>query len=107
MSRKEFIYLIENCDDEEAYPRYKIGYSKHPEFRIKELQTGNPKKLVIVHKFETKHGMGVETYLHNFYDYKRGLGEWFNLDSSEVKNFMNVCERIESGLSAIKKDYFD
>jgi len=60
----------------------KIGFSKDPEARLKNLQTGSPNKLKIrkVIEFETKREAEiVERCLHNIgkKKYKKLEGEWF------------------------------
>lgn len=58
----------------------KIGRSKHPERRLKQLQTGNSDQLKLIAVFK---GMGWrESYLHDYLrKWKvRSNGEWFHHD---------------------------
>jgi len=58
----------------------KIGRSKNPEKRLKQLQTGSPNKLKLIAVFED---MGDEEYgLHQrLREYKvRSNGEWFRYE---------------------------
>jgi len=61
----------------------KIGYSKNPTARLKELQTGNSKKLkllcTIPGDFKT------EAALHEVYKANKQQGEWFSY-TGKLKN---------------------
>lgn len=72
-AKKDYIYLLENYNGD--IPLYKIGFSNNLKNRKSTLQTGNPEEIYILYKFETKHNRKVETVLHNFFNYKRVLGE--------------------------------
>jgi hypothetical protein len=47
LGEKEFLYIMSDGES-----RYKIGWSKDPWNRLKQLQTGNPKRLFIEHVIE-------------------------------------------------------
>ena len=54
----------------------KIGRSRHPQKRLKQLQTGNPNKLRLIKSFE---GQGWrEGFLHERLKEFRLEGEWFD-----------------------------
>jgi predicted GIY-YIG superfamily endonuclease len=76
-----FIYVI-GCD----YGPYKIGLSKHPEKRLKQLQTGFPYKLHVhyTHEVDEKQVRNVEKAIHKIMNYNRTHGEWFNLTLDEA-----------------------
>ncbi len=57
----------------------KVGVSGNPAARIKELQTGNPNKLVLW--FCIGGGQAEEQYLHRILSCVRTRGEWFELTS--------------------------
>ena len=72
---------------------FKIGISKDPDKRLKQLQTGNPNLLKIYftfqinNKYQNIKAVNIETTLHNFlkeYVRKHILNEWFNLTDNEV-----------------------
>ena len=46
-----YIYLIKSVGEN----KYKIGSSKDPNKRIKQLQIGNGNRMLMVNKFESKH----------------------------------------------------
>lgn len=74
----------------------KIGRSKHPERRLKQLQTGSPNKLKLIAVFENEGWREYELH-HYLKQWKvRSNGEWFTHDS--VGNFpKHIYERIEWG----------
>ncbi|MGL4882373.1 MAG: GIY-YIG nuclease family protein [Waterburya sp.] len=76
MSDFGFIYFIYDFQTK----RTKIGKtSKHPAYRLKELQTGNSTKLELLHFYESNQMSEEESTLHNKYGQYRALGEWFEL----------------------------
>lgn len=73
--KKSYVYIITDGED------YKVGVSDNPAKRLKQLQTGNPKKLKIVSTFELpkkelafKVEKEAHTKIQSLYE-KRG--EWF------------------------------
>lgn len=60
---------------------YKIGSSKYPEKRLKQLQTGNPVKLRIIHKIECFcfPSQKVEKRVRAFFPRIKQRGEWLEL----------------------------
>jgi hypothetical protein len=63
---------------------FKIGYTNEDiQCRINNLQTGNPKRLTIVHAMDG--GRPLEKLLHKIFDSKRLSGEWFNLSEDDLK----------------------
>lgn len=94
------IYLIKEKDNE----NYKIGYtSKNIEERIKELQTGNGNKLILVHTFETKFATVLEKTLHRRYKSKNLIGEWFELDEKDVNEFPVLCDLSERNFQLLSE----
>ena len=82
------IYLIVSVD----HGFCKIGYSKNPEKRLLEIQTGNPYRLSLLSVIEGD--VSTERELHKrFVDLRVG-GEWFLL-SDEIKKFFGI-ERLFS-----------
>ena len=100
---KGYIYLLECVSNWDT--TYKIGYTRNKDIkkRIKGLQTGNKDKIVCIDKFESTPGRTVETALHNFYSYKRQVGEWFELEFEDVLSFQDICKRIEENLDLLEK----
>ena len=83
----------------------KIGISKHPEKRIKQLNTGNPRKLYLIGYFEGDRDL--EKYIHNRFKTLRYNSEWMN-PSDELLNYLN--EKIKNRYIEVEngkiKSYF-
>lgn len=73
-----FVYIMLD----EGTGSYKIGRSKNPQERESTLQSEKPTIVLL----KTYKGMiKDETFLHQFFEDKRGRGEWFNLDQNDLK----------------------
>lgn len=103
------VYLI----NIERTDLYKIGITrKTPQERLKALQTGNPNKLVLTDFYKTDIYNQIETVIHRRFkhkkyqpdDFENLMGEWFQLNFEDVKNFKNTCKIIEEGLESIQKN---
>ncbi len=70
-----FIYIISDGDS------VKIGISKTPEKRLKQLQTGHPKKLTLcnVREVPETRALKLERIIHRSCGHRRLKGEWFNM----------------------------
>jgi len=95
----KYIYLIQSQED--GY--YKIGVSKHPKKRIKELQTGNSSELKLIWSFESEYPHLVERALQRRYDHLRKEGEWFDLSINEDVSFLTDCKEIDESIINLKK----
>lgn len=93
--KKDYIYIIIN---DLGY--VKIGVSKNPNQRLKQLQTGNQSKLSLLftEEFECdrKHLLDIENYIHKNCSYlcKRVKGEWFNIEQDNIEDlcrFVTYC----------------
>lgn len=91
----KYIYLIKNIDDS----FYKIGITKHPNRRLKQLQTGNSSKLILISTFLSPIAHKIEKTLHNRYSYLKKEGEWFDFSINEEVNFIENCKNIEKSIS--------
>lgn len=63
---------------------YKIGFSKHPLKRRKQLSTGSPLPVEYVHMFWTPFCRQLESRLHCKFSERRASGEWFELSDADV-----------------------
>ena len=71
------LYIIQS----DISGNFKIGRSKHPARRLKQLQTGNPNKLKVVLVLENQGHR--EKMLHNRINrwvQKKSKGEWFEFE---------------------------
>ncbi len=67
--------------------RYKIGCSRAPEQRVRDLQQGLPEKATLIHVIETDDPHGIEAYWHRRFAEKRWRGEWFKLSAEDLAAF--------------------
>jgi predicted GIY-YIG superfamily endonuclease len=95
----KYIYLIQSIEN--GY--YKIGVSKHPKKRVKQLQTGNSSELKLIESYQSEHAHKVERALQRRYDYLKKEGEWFDLSIKEDVSFLSDCQRIEESINVLKK----
>ena len=88
MKEKNYVYAI-GTDTKQ-----KIGFSKNPEKRRCQLQTGNSEVLSIHATIEVSHENAalLEKHLHKDIAYKRLKGEWFGLSKSEVINYFEYVK---------------
>lgn len=70
-----------------AGPLFKIGCSRNPERRVRDVAYGVPAEAVVIHMIETDDPFGVEAYWHRRFAGKRVRGEWFRLSADEVATF--------------------
>jgi hypothetical protein len=87
-----YVYLIKNS---EGY--YKIGFSKDPHKRIKQLQTANPYKLKLIHciKCINRKPRDVEKRLHKMFNLSNIKREWFSFSEDYVKFFSTFKSDID------------
>jgi len=70
---QEYVYLIRTED----YDQVKIGKANNPKQRLRELQTGSFKKLVLHQAIPSKNAYLLENKLHLKFNEYRLYGEWF------------------------------
>ena len=75
-----WLYLIQQIDDSDSNKSYyKVGVSKNPENRLRNLQTSNPCDLSLRLSYETYHYLELEKmFLDNFKRFS-ARGEWLYL----------------------------
>jgi len=96
----KYIYLIQSLED--GY--YKIGVSKHPKKRVKQLQTGNSSELKLVETYQSEHANKIEKSLHRRYSYLKKEGEWFDMSIKEDVSFLTDCKQIENTINILKEN---
>jgi hypothetical protein len=89
----EYLYLI-RCREE----AFKIGIASDVRSRIASLQTGNPYKLELAACYSFPSAEVVERALHMKFDGVRMVGEWFNLDTEQLKQFAQICNMLDGKL---------
>ena len=70
----------------------KIGVSKSPKKRLKQLQTSNSNKLVLLGYIDGEKEQ--EKYLHNLFSKHKLSGEWFILND-EIIDYINSVNLID------------
>ena len=86
----KYVYLIRSQGDK----FYKIGISKDPEIRLKDLQTGSPKILEIVatQLVEEDFARDIERDLHTRFEILRQGGEWFYIPDKLLPKVIKAIE---------------
>ncbi len=62
----------------------KIGIATDIEQRVKQLQTGNARKLEVLHYEKVRNAKKIESKLHKKMKHKRLSGEWFDIDDDGI-----------------------
>jgi Meiotically up-regulated gene 113 len=66
---------------------YKIGKTYDTVRRGTELRIQLPEKMDLIHSIKTDDPSGIEAYWHRRFESKRMNGEWFDLNSADIKAF--------------------
>jgi hypothetical protein len=97
------VYLL-RTDDDDGY-LYKIGITKYTaEKRIKSLQTGNGKQIIVIEQYKSKYNNKIETAFHRIYKVKRKMGEWFHLELNEVQKFLTDCQSLHDNFEYLENE---
>lgn len=91
-----YVYLLSNGDF------YKIGVSKNPTKRVKQLETGSSSSIILYYQYKSRFAFKIESALHKSYP-NENL-EWFSLTIEEVLDFMNQCKKIENNLIFLEEN---
>lgn len=91
-----YVYLFLEIDNNGA-ETYKIGVTKNePNKRIKQLQTGNPRKIELLKTYKSVNYLKIEKWLHRKYSTKtEAENEWRTLTNQEVFSFIDDCKEAE------------
>ena len=101
-----YVYLIGEINEEN---KYKIGSTraKNVNNRLKSLQTGNSNELYIKEAFETNKPFKLETMLHNKFRDKNVIGEWFEMNATDIEEFKESCHKFQYIIDSLKENpYF-
>lgn len=96
----KYVYLIQSLEN--SY--YKIGVSKHPNKRLRELQTGNSSELKLIEVYQSEFAHAVEKTMQRRYSHLRREGEWFDMSLSNEISFIEECKKIEKSLMFLKQN---
>lgn len=94
------VYIIQKLTD----CTFKIGVSKNPKQRLKNVQTGNDGKLKLLATYPTEYAHKVETTLHNQFSHCKRNGEWYDISLVEALSFEEKCKQIEGNIIILKKN---
>jgi hypothetical protein len=76
---ESYVYILAAS----AHGPVKIGFSKHPELRLRQLQTGHAEALTLYHKEPISQPRLLEKAIHAANRHRRVNGEWFDLTVEE------------------------
>ncbi len=76
---KQQIYLMKN-----DMGLYKIGISKHPKQRAKEVSTASGVPTTVIDQWESYNAYVTEQRLHRIFKEKRKSGEWFKFTKKDL-----------------------
>jgi hypothetical protein len=79
--RKGFVYIIHNTN----LNVYKIGKSRNPKSRIKNIADQLFDPIETIHVFSVVDMSKSEIFLHTHFQAKRVRGEWFTLDQADLE----------------------
>lgn len=95
------VYLVYNGEF------YKIGITKRLlSERIKTLQTGSSKEIILINSYESSNYRKIETLFHQHHRRKRMIGEWFDLDLNDVNNFTDMAIKFDTTCDVLKDNPF-
>lgn len=95
------VYLISDGE------YFKIGFTTiGTPNRVKLLQTGCPNEITIIATYESYNYRKLESWLHRKYKNLCVGGEWFDLDTDIVSNFLNEAKKIDSNINTLKDNPF-
>jgi hypothetical protein len=94
-----YVYLLLQIDFD-GNESYKIGITKNdPNKRVKQLQTGNPNKISLHRKYESKNYLKVERWLHRQYQTRtEAKNEWRTLTDEQVFSFLDDCQTSDDNI---------
>lgn len=61
---------------------------------IKQIQTSNPGKIILVQKYQCRDCSTLERILHNIFKSCKLEGEWFNFDDDKLEECKNAVENL-------------
>lgn len=103
----KYVYLLQL----EGLDVFKIGFSKNPKQRVKNLQTGSPYKFILIDSYQSHRYTQIEGSLHRRFasqkvdeDEYKLQGEFFKLDNKTVLSFKEICEKIDKNFKIIEEN---
>lgn len=84
--------------------KYKIGKSKDPLRRIKEIQTGSPDKIIIERIIKVKNMHKEERVIHQIFQRYRTVGEWFEINDKSILDKALKNYKVETIETMLKRN---
>jgi hypothetical protein len=103
---KGFVYLLMSVSEENEFT-YKIGITKRDiKYRISELQTGNPNKISLLRKYESKYYLKIERWMHRQHGLNKteAKNEWRKLSDEAVFSFMDDCKEADDNFKFLQEN---
>lgn len=97
-----FVYFIKAFGEKELI-RIKIGSSRDPQARLRQLQTGSPVQLKLMGVVKCRsddHAKRIENLAHNLFYKQRRRGEWFRLSAKHIGQMQSLISRCAERESA-------
>jgi len=88
---KNFIYLLEA----KGLNRYKIGIAASIKDRVKRIQTSSPVEIIQLHFVYLFNVFEKERDLHEKFKKYRVIGEWFELNETQLKELINEMDKLK------------
>ena len=83
----KYIYII-NYNE-----LYKIGISFDVYKRVSNIERTSGQHITIIYSKKLKNAQTIEKSLHNYFQNKRTIGEWFVLDNKDIKQAISLIEQ--------------
>ena len=94
-----FVYLIE------AGEYYKIGISKNPDKRVRQIGANSPFDVKLLFKYQTQYAEYVERCSQLYFINKHVKREWFKLNKSDVYKFQKLVPQFN--LEYLENNYLE
>ena len=95
-----YVYLLLQIDFD-GNESHKIGITKNdPRLRVKQLQTGNPNKIILLRQYKTDNYLKVEHWLHRKHSNSKteATNEWRMLADEFVFSFLDDCAKADENI---------
>ena len=93
----DYVYFIADLEKDVV----KIGTSKSPKSRLKQLQTSNSNRLALLGYIEGN--VSEERYLHKYFSKYRLSGKWFSLDKDNcIIDYINSVNLMDCFVDRIQ-----
>jgi len=101
-----FVYFLKLVDPQKEFEftHYKIGETNDVPRRIKDLQTGNPFRIIEEKSIESEACNMLEHYLHGKYSPQRVGIEWFKFSDKEFKKVYSSALSFNKEITNIAKE---